>query len=181
MLLIRAARLTTTWTKAEHRSRHLPEPVFQPGARVRTGLRIDPAPGVDLAIAEETPDAAPLPHTFRFQPPGVERKWALFGLRLSAGEPDAVELWLRDPGFFYGVPRRAEYRLAILRPGRVVRVIHNAKNDFSASSGRDRTYRWNDFVLEPLGRVTSGYQSAAGERPVPLEGAALVDLRENLL
>ena len=181
MLLIRAARLTTTWTKAEHRSPHRAEPVFQPASRVRTGFDLAPAPGVDLALVEETPDAPPLLHTFRFHPPAVERPWALFGLRLSPDEPDAIELWLRDPGFFYGVPKRAVYRLAILRPGRVLRVLHNAKNDFSASSGRDRTYRWNDFVLEPLGRVTSRYHAPAGERPLPLDRATLVDLRQNLL
>ena len=107
----------------------------------------------------------------------MERRWALFGLRLGQG--DEVELWLRTgDDFFYGVPRRAEYRLAVLRPGEVTRVIHNAKNDFSVSSGRERTYRWCDFVIEHLGRDAV---VEAGERLVPLERARTVDLREELL
>ncbi len=181
MLLLRAARLTTTWTKAEHRSPQVREPVFRPGDRVRTGP-VTAGMEADVLLVEETPAAAPVVHPFRFQPPGVERAWALFGLRL-AEEADSLELWLRDGrGYFYGAPRRAERRLAILRPGEVTRVIHNAKNDFAASSGRERTYRWNDFVIEALGRVTvSGAAGAEGEREVPLSRARVVDLRENLL
>jgi len=183
MLLIRVARMTTTWTKTEHRDPNQSEPIFRSGARAMSRARFEdgvatlPEPATaDVLLAEE--DAM---HTFRFQPRGVERNWSLFGLRL--GDGDDLELWLRDGrGFFYGVPRRAEYRLAILRPGEVTRVIHNAKNDFSASSGRERTYRWTDVVFEPLGRVkVFKYGKVADEWPIPLERARTVDLREDLL
>ena len=183
MLLVRVARMITTWTKTEHRDPKQSEPIFRSGARAISHIRYEngvatlPKPvTADVLLAEEG-----AMHEFQFQPRGVERSWSLFGLRL--GDEDDLELWLRaGRGFFYGAPLRAEYRLALLRPGEVTRVIHNAKNDFSASSGRERTYRWTDVVFEPLGHVKEfKYGDVADEWPIPLERARTVDLREDLL
>ena len=173
MLVLRVARKTTVWTKVEHRDPAVGEPIFRAGDRVRSAGGT--ASG-DLLIVEDEDGVGTRLVPLAFQPRTVERRWALFGLRL--GEENDVELWLRGDRLFDGVPRRAEYRLAVLRPGGVTRVIHNAKNDFSASSGRERTYRWSDFVIEHLG---TDAVCAAGERLVPLEQAKIVDLREDLL
>jgi hypothetical protein len=182
MQVLRVARLTTMWTKAEHRDPLRKEPVFRAGDRMTTRVRV--AGGVatlpevvgaaDLLVVEEDDTGT------RLVPlRGVEGRWALFGLRMAA----ELELWLRTKDdFFYGVPRRAEYRLAVLRPGEVTRVLHNAKNDFAAASGRERTYRWNDFVIEHLGMVTKVQVGVVAEdRVIPLDRAKTVDLREDLL
>jgi hypothetical protein len=173
MLVLRVARKTTVWTKTEHRDPSVPEPIFRAGDRVRSAGGTAAA---DVLIVEDEDGVGTRLVPFSFQPRDVERRWALFGLRL--GDENAVELWLRGDRLYDGVPRRAEYRLAVLRPGAVTRVIHNAKNDFSASSGQERTYRWNDFVIEHLGVDAV---CAAGERLVPLEQAKILDLREDLL
>lgn len=191
MRVVRVARMTTTWTKAEHRDPACPEPIFRDGDQMLS--RVQAAGGVvtlppeaqslagDVLLAEEDRETGTRLHAWSFAPPGVERPWALFGLRLADG--DALELWLRDGrGLFYGTPRRAEYRIAILRPGEVTRVIHNARNDFAASSRRERTYRWSDFVIEPLGVPRAlRYGGVALARPLPLDRAKTVDLREDLL
>jgi hypothetical protein len=183
MLLIRVARMMTTWTKTEHRDPKQREPIFREGDRVVSHVRFDDGVATlpEAVMADVLLEESGALQAFQFQPRAVERSWALFGLRM--GDGDEMELWLRDGrGFFYGAPRRAEYRLALLRPGEVTRVIHNAKNDFSASSGRERTYRWNDFVIEPLGRVREVRVGAVvDERVIPLERAKTVDLREDLL
>lgn len=191
MLLIRVACRVTIRTKAEHREPVLAEPVFREGDRMvsqvhcANGVAVLPesARGVaaELLLVEETWDGYCIPHPYRFQPPGVERHWSLFGLRMAAD--DAVELWLRDGrGFFYGAPRRAEYRLAILRPGEITRVLHNAKNDFTAARGAERTYRMCDFVFEPLGRAREiQFGAPPAERVLPLAAARFIDLRERLL
>lgn len=173
MLVLRVARKTTVWTKLEHRDPSRKEPVFQPGDRVHSaGGTLE----ADVLIVEDEAEGETRLIPLSFQPRSVERRWSLFGLRL--GEVEAVELWLRGDRIFDGVPRRAEYRLAVLRPGTVTRVIHNAKNDFAAASGRERTYRWSDFVIEHLG---ADAVCEAGERLVPLDRAKTVDLREDLL
>ena len=191
MLLIRIARMTTTWTKTEHRDPGQAEPIFRPGDRIPTSVRLDGdvatlpesakgcAADLLLAVDDRAAGSALLP--LQFQPRAVERPWALFGLRLA--EADAVELWLRDGrGLFYAAPRRAEYRLAVLRPGEVTRVLHNAKNDFSMAGGRERTYRWNDILFEPAGVLREiRFQNIAEDRPLPLHRAKIIDLRENLL
>jgi hypothetical protein len=183
MLLIRVARMTTTWTKTEHRDPARREPIFREGDRAVSHVRFEDGMAVlpEPVKADVLLEESGVLHSFQFQPRAVERSWALFGLRL--GDGDEMELWLRDGrGFFYSAPRRAKYRLAVLRPGEVTRVIHNAKNDLSASSGRERTYRWNDFVIEPLGRVREvRIGTVADERLIPLERAKTVDLREDLL
>ncbi|MBI2688337.1 MAG: hypothetical protein HYX27_18700 [Acidobacteria bacterium] len=176
MLVLRVARLTTTWTKTGHRDPRRREPIFQPGDKVIAQPSTQAR--ADLLLIEETPAAQPVLHELQFHPPGIERRWAIFGLQLTGD--DSIELWLRTArDFFYGVPRRAEYRLAILRPGEVTRVLHNAKNDFSAASGRERTYRWNDFVFEHLGRADD--LESSEHRLVPIGNARLIDLRANLL
>jgi len=180
--------MTTTWTKLEHRDPRISEPIFRAGAQivsrvhVADGVAVLPeAPVGDAVVVEETPDGAAALHAYSFQPREVERPYALFGLRRGAG--DEMELWLRDRrGFFYGAPRRAEYRVGILRPGEVVRVLHNAKNDFAAASGRERTYRWNDFVFEPFGEVREVRVGVIAQPwTLPLDRAKTVDLREELL
>lgn len=173
MQVLRVARKTTLWTKAEHRDPSVAEPIFRAGDRVRSAGGTAAA---DVLIVEDEDGVGTRLVPLSFQPRAVERRWALFGLRL--GDGNAVELWLRGDRLYDGVPRRAEYRLAVLRPGTVTRVIHNAKNDFAAASGRERTYRWSDFVIEHLGPDSV---CAAGERLVPLEQAKIVDLREDLL
>lgn len=183
--------MTTTWTKAEYRSPAHREPIFRAGDTVTSCVQC--AGGIvtlptsaesmhaDLLLVAERPDQSPELHAFQFHPRNIERGWALFGLRLI--DADCVELWLRDGReFFYGAPRRAEYRIAVLRPGDVTRVLHNAKNDFSAAAGRERTYRWNDFVFELLGRPAAPrYADTVSARAVPLDNVKTVDLREDLL
>jgi len=214
MLLVRVARMTTTWTKTEHRDPKQREPIFREADRAITHVRFEDGVATlpEAVTADVLLEETGVLHAFRFQPRAVERPWAMFGLRM--GDGDEIELWLRDgrgffygtraqrtrfgtarwassspvgaaparPVRFYGAPRRAEYRLAVLRPGEVTRVIHNAKNDFSAASGRERTYRWNDFVIEPLGRVREiRYGAVTDEWTIPLDRAKTVDLREDLL
>ncbi|HEU0123782.1 MAG TPA: hypothetical protein VFQ91_24840 [Bryobacteraceae bacterium] len=189
MLLLRVARMETTLTKAEFRRPAHSEPVFRPGGSVRAGVRwergvatlAEPISTGDVLLVEETAEANARIHSLQLRPGPLERPWALFGLRL--GEEDTIDLWLRDARqYFYRAPRRAEYRLAILRPGEVTRVLHNAKNDFSAASGRERTYRWNDIVFEPLGTPKEWRSGPVdGRRPVLLDGAKIVDLREDLI
>lgn len=111
MLVLRVARGRRHADGAEHRDPSVPEP-FRAGGRVRSAGGTAVA---DVLDGGRGSDAGTRFVPFGFRPREVERRWALFGLRL--GDENAVELWLRGDRLYDGVPRRAEYRLAVLRPG----------------------------------------------------------------
>jgi hypothetical protein len=92
MLLIRVARMMTTWTKTEHRDPKQREPIFREGDRVVSHVRFDDGVATlpEAVMADVLLEESGALQAFQFQPRAVERSWALFGLRM--GDGDEMEL-----------------------------------------------------------------------------------------
>jgi hypothetical protein len=70
----------------------------------------------------------------------------MFSLCLPQGLEDGVELWLRPETHM--VPSRTARRVAVLRPQQRLRVLYNAKSDFSLTSRQERHYLYIDIVFD---------------------------------
>lgn len=85
---------------------------------------------------------------------------------------------------YIGAPRRNDYQVARLEPGRPLRVSINGKLDFSASGRRARSYQVRDYLFMLLGDFSTFTlqpdTAPATVKRLPLQEAHHVDLREIL-
>lgn len=188
MLLIRAACRTVYCAKQAFRTSR-PPTRFMPGDRVRTGGDVLPEAATDVVLVLESPEAEPQACCLSLRPTGVRKPWAvpvpawqagheLFALCLTPGSQEGVELWLRpDPCM---VPSRPAIRVAVLRPQQRLRVLYNAKSDFSLTSRRERSYLYIDLVFDVRAVAHEPVVTPRGEREVVLDDLKVVDLRTTL-
>ncbi len=81
------------------------------------------------------------------------------------------ELFLKD-----------SYKLCVLEIGQSIRIRLNAKSDFTASSGKQRTYYESDYIIQFLGEVDSiefvSDKTLEIQREIPWKTAKAIDLRK---
>lgn len=188
MLLIRAACRTVYCSKQTFRANHAPTRLL-PGDRVRTGSDVRPEPATEVVLVLETAQAEPQACCFSLRPPGARKPWAvpvptwqagheMFSLCLPPGLDDGVELWLRPETHM--VPSRTARRVAVLRPQQRLRVLYNAKSDFSLTSRQERHYLYIDIVFDVTVVAHGPVVIPRGEREVLLDDLKVVDLRMTL-
>lgn len=126
--------------------------------------------------------ARPVVHPLRFT---AARAARLLDLQVR-GPADAIELWVDQPAAHRraAAPPGPGFRIAVLRPGAVVRVRRNHKTDFSMTGRRERTYTETDCLVRHAGTVDrvvlATRERAYEEKPVRLDEARTVDLRHEL-